>query len=427
MATVEDFLVESRGCSLRLLESLAEPRSEAASRAVTDRLVAGWAQLSQQAVQTAAAFGSESVALASMLRSGARMTVGEGVEPNPQLSRMGECFQGVRDLAETLSLQERTRARDHMLTSLAGAARACAAAHGASTQTAVRRTGYFVDLAAHAESERAMIPLNLLTEESLRGVPDTTELSRALHRWSRVASEWLTPSRVAQSSAAADRFAQDAAVLSAAARRACLGSSSRAMQDQAQRWATTARAWSAAAQEWLKPPPVVSGNPRVSPEVFHASAALRSAITGEFHDVHGRWVTPERLASPNSLRVFEYAARENMQRLGQAYSTSVSSASVSEVMAMPARALSRSADGRGVSAQLRLGSRDWVLMPSQDPAALRLRDSAVAVEVACLRLGRPGPLTPHDPRPGQLRATGRSRDVASTAFRSAPRDDRGRD
>lgn len=429
MATVEDFLIESRGCSVRLLESLAEPHDAASSRAITDRLMTGWAQLSQQAVQTTSTFASESGDLASALRLGARMSAGERVTPDPYLARMGECFQGVRDLAEVLSPQERTRARDHMLTTLAGTARACAAAPWASTRTARQRVGYFVDVAAHADAERISTPLNLLTEESLRGVPDNTELSRALHRWSGVATEWLTPPRVAESSATADRLAQDAALLSAGARRACLAAPGPAMRAQAQRWATTSRAWSAAAQEWtLNPPPVISGSPRVTPEVAHASATLRSAIRNEFHDVRGRWVAPERLASPDSLRAFEYAARGAVQRLGLAYSAAVGSASASEVLSMPARALARGADGLGVPVQLRLGSRDWVLMPRQEPAALRLRDSATTVEVACLRLGRPGPLTPNPSQPGQLRASEGSRDIASRAFRDSLRGkDRGRD
>lgn len=404
MANVEQFLNESRTLALRVMESTADllHGSEEQLRTRRAALGAGWDHLAEGAGRALATTGVEDASLLQQLRRGANPPEKSvSATPDTDLTRMGECFAAVADLSGGLSAPERAQVRDHILTTLSHTARAVGSSQLPATAPGETRAQRLDDLAVSIDLQRTERPLNHLDERSaLTGVPQGG-LEDALNRWAVVARERLTPSGAASSTHAIQAIAETSAVVAAAARRAALTQPGQAAADLSARWTEHARAWMQVDVEWKSPPPVLGGRPDAG--LLAASRHLQTVLGREFRDHQNRWVSPDRLADPAALRRFEYQARNVMTDLSARYAQAVSSAATSEVLAIPATALTRPDGNKGVDSARRFGGRAWVTLPMHDPAAVRLVDATRAVDASGIKLTRPGPPAERS-RPGSLSA-----------------------
>lgn len=339
-----------------------------------------------------------------------------GVEPNPRLQRVGACFTAVSDLVVDMSAEEKRRVHDHVATTTAHLARACAATQTRPGLIHERTRESLTTVARDLDSLRTTPAPHDLGEGGLVGAPGTP-FEQSLSRWHALSSDALTGSQLAAGAASAPQVAGTAAQVSAAAYRACLAQDNPVARDRAEHWKGQAVAWREARNAWRPPPVLVSGSHRPQPELVAASRDVSQRLAAEFRDANRVWVPPERLADPEALRRFEYDARQVMSDLGQKYHSAVGSLATSEVIATP-EAQQSGLDEVALDAMRGPnGRREWVMLPATDDAAKHLSETAAQVEAAALKLNRPGPA----PATGLTGSPQQNVERASTASRDASR------
>lgn len=325
-----------------------------------------------------------------LLGSSVEKSAARGAEPNPRLERIGACFTAVADLVVDRSAEEKRRVHDHVATTTAHLSRVCAATQTREGSGHVQKRENLTELARDLDSRRTTHAPHDLGERGLVGVP-ATPFEQSLSHWHALSQDALTGQQLAAGAASAPEVAGTAALISAAAYRACLTQDSPAARDRAEHWKSQAVAWREARSAWRPPPVLVAGDHRPQPELAAAGRDLREHVEGEFRDANRVWVPPERLADPEALRRFEYDARAVMTDLGAKYNSAVASVAISEVIAIPVAQQSGLDEIALESMRGPRGRREWVMLSATDDAAKRLSDTAGQVEAAALKLNRPGP------------------------------------
>ena len=412
MARIEDFLNEARTEALELLVDISE-RDDAAAFAGPPLNLEGLGQGSRAVVMkrghwedsirlgVSPAFRGVRAALTAttqgrpeskdpfpqaLRRLATHDAVSRrGVVPDPRLERVGACFTAVADLVRDMPAEEKRRVHDHVATTAAHVARACAAAQTRPGALHERSRERLTVVARDLDARRTTAAPHELGERGLVGVPETP-LEQALSRWHAHSADALGGERLAAGAASAPDVAGVAAQVSAAAYRACLAQDDPAAHERAEHWKGQALAWRDARDAWRPPPVLVSGDHRPQPELTAVGRDLRERLGSEFRATDGRWVPPERLADPEALRRFEYDARRVMSDLGERYHSAVGSLAKSEVIAIPVAQQSGLDDVALEAMRGPNGRRDWVVLPATDEAAKRLTNTAAQVEAAAGKL-----------------------------------------
>ncbi len=312
---------------------------------------------------------------------------GDGAPVHEGLKGIAQDFGAVRDIAASspLSRDERVRIRDEIATTSAHVARVAA-----GTATRFRLTRAQVEAydraAAALETSRSKNFPRPVGDAGLAGVPGRTDLERSLSDWVSASRAALRPDQMESIAPNARLIATQASIVSAACQRAALAQGGPDARTRADAWRTQAQAWRAAATSWRPPPRLVSGRGTPGGELHSADVRLQAVIAGEFRDMKGRWVPPERLADPATLRRFEFDARKALASLGTQYVETVGTAVRSERVFMPTAQLQRPVEGFSPATRLHQ-HRDWIPLRGEQPAARALiarggeaRRAAIEVE-----------------------------------------------